>query len=329
MKFLISGLGSIGRRHLRNLLSLGQRDIILHRTRLSTLPDDELAEFPVEYDIQSALAHRPDAVIVSNPTALHLDVAIPAARAGCHLLLEKPVSHSLERVDELRSALQQGGGQALVGYQFRFHPGLRLAARLLQDGALGRPLAARAHWGEYLPAWHPWEDYRHSYSARADLGGGVVLTLSHTLDYLPWLMGRVEALWGFAARSNSLELDVEDLAEIGLRFAGGGLGSVHLNYVQRPPAHTLEIIGELGVLQWDNATGEVQVYTSGTQTWETFPVPPGFERNVLFIDLMRHFIAVAEGKEQPLCSLEDGLQAVRLSLAVLESSQTGRLVPLT
>src|SRR3990170_4702715 len=90
-KFLIAGLGSIGRRHLRNLNALGENDVVLLRSHRSTLPDEELAGFAIETDLAQALEkHRPAAVIVSNPTALHLDIAIPAAEAGCTLLLEKP-----------------------------------------------------------------------------------------------------------------------------------------------------------------------------------------------------------------------------------------------
>ncbi len=184
MKFLIAGLGSIGRRHFRNLRALGENDLVLYRTNRATLPNDELAGSPVETDLAQALAGKPDVVIVSNPTSLHLDTAIPAARAGCHLFLEKPISHSLERVDELAAAVRQSGSRVLVGFQFRFHPGLRKAAALLAEGAIGKPLAFHVHWGEYLPGWHPWEDYRQGYAARSDLGGGVVLTLSHPLDYL-------------------------------------------------------------------------------------------------------------------------------------------------
>jgi predicted dehydrogenase len=131
MKFLIAGYGSIGRRHLRNLLALGQKDIILYRTNRSTLSEDELAGFTVETDLRAALDHRPDAVIISNPTALHLDVAIPAARQGCHILMEKPVSHSLDRLDELKAALIEGRAKFLTGFQFRFHPGLRSVSSLL------------------------------------------------------------------------------------------------------------------------------------------------------------------------------------------------------
>lgn len=326
MRFLIAGLGSIGRRHLRNLQALGQRNIILFRTLRSTLPDDDLAGLPVETDLQKALGSGPQAVIVSNPTALHLPVAIPAAEAGCHILLEKPISHSMEGVPALAQALQHGGGRLLVGYQFRFHPGLQRIERLLRDGAIGRPLSLHAHWGEYLPGWHPWEDYRQSYSARQDLGGGVVLTLSHTLDYALWLLGPVEALWAFTSRHSDLELQVEDSAEIGLQFTSGATGSIHLDYYQRPPAHYLEIIGSEGTLRWDNEDGAVHLCRAPRAAWETFSPPPGFERNHLFMAEMRHFIDVVQGKTEPVCNLEDGRRALQLALAVLEAAQQGTRV---
>ena len=204
MKFLIAGLGSIGRRHFRNLIALGEKDIVLLRSHHATLSDDELTGYPVETNLDEALKkHKPDAVIVSNPTALHLDVAIPSAKAGCSILMEKPISHSLDRIDQLESALRQGGGQLLVGFQFRFHPTLQKATQLLKENVIGKPLSFHVQWGEYLPNWHPWEDFKNSYAARPDLGGGVILTLTHPLDYLRMLFGEVDSLWAFTERIQS------------------------------------------------------------------------------------------------------------------------------
>jgi predicted dehydrogenase len=330
MKILIAGLGSVGHRHLRNLLTLGEQDIILYRTHYSTLPDDELAPFPVETDLAAALAHKPEAVIIANPTALHLQVAIPAAEAGCHLLLEKPLSHSLDGLDQLELALQRGGGNVLMGFQFRFHPTLRKAAELLQAGAIGKLLSARAHWGEYLPGFHPWEDYRTSYAARDDLGGGVILTLSHPLDYLGWLLGEAEALWAFTGRLSGLELSVEDTAEIGLRFKNGTLGSLHLDYAQRPATHTLEIVGERGTLRWENASGKLSVYRAETEPagWEDFLLPAGFERNDLFLSEMRHFLALIRNEEKSICDYQEGIRSLRWALAAHQSAREKRLIEL-
>jgi predicted dehydrogenase len=335
-KFLIAGLGSIGRRHFRNLIALGEKDIVLLRSHRATLPDDELAGYPVETDIHEALKkHKPDAVIVANPTALHLDVAIPAAEAGCHILLEKPISDSLDRLDILQQAAQKNGSNILVGFQFRYHPTLNKARELIQANALGKILTVHAQWGEYLPQWHPWEDYRQSYAARADLGGGVIRTLTHPLDYLRYLIGEVESLWSFNGHISNLELDVEDVAEIGLKFASGAIGGVHLNYVQRPPRHTLEIVGTNGTLRWDNADGILHFSHSPAPfgsfsdnppapVTQTFSPPDGFERNQLFVSQTRHFIETVRGEKEPVCRLEDGIMALRLALAAKESATTHR-----
>lgn len=321
MKFLIAGFGSIGRRHFRNLKALGQNDVLFYRSGLSQLDDAELAGYIVETDLSAALAHKPDAVIVANPTGLHLGVALPAARAGCHILLEKPISHSLDGVADLRAAAKTSGSRILVGFQLRFHPTLQQAAQLLAAGSLGRPLSARAHWGEYLPNWHPYEDYRSGYSARADLGGGVVLTLCHPFDYLRWLLGEVNSVWASLARTGELEISVEDQAEIGLAFASGALASVHLDYLQRPAAHWLEIVCSQGRLHWDAATGILRQINLDSAEKEYAP-PAGFERNDLFLAQTRHFLDVVGGAE-PACTLEDGQRALEIALAAHRSDETG------
>ena len=318
---MIAGLGSIGRRHLRNLKALGEEDIVLYRSGRSTLQDDELEGYITETGLDAALAHKPDAVIVSNPTALHLNVAIPAAEAGCHLLVEKPISHNLERVDELLAAVKRGGGEVLVGYQFRFHPGLQAVKRWLTEGRIGKPISAHAHWGEYLPDWHPWEDYRQSYAARRDLGGGVVLTLCHPFDYLRWLMGDVVSVTSWTGQVGELDLEVEDIAEAILDFDSGAVGHVHLDYLQRPPAHRLEIVGTVGMVRWDNMDGYASIYQSAEGRWENSSLPGNFKRNDLFIAEMKHFIDVARGDVEPVCTLDDGVRTLRVALSVLSSEK--------
>jgi predicted dehydrogenase len=318
MKFLIAGFGSIGRRHFHNLLTLGERDIVLYHTHHSTLPDDELSNFPIETDLRAALAYNPEAVIISNPTALHLDVAIPAAQCGCHLLIEKPISHSMARLDEFQQIIEKNHNKVLVGFQFRFHPGLQKIKKLVDKGSIGELLSVHAHWGEYLPNWHPWEDYKQGYAARPELGGGVILTLSHPLDYLRWLVGEVDDISACTSHKG-LKLPVEDMAEIFLRFKNSVLGSVHLDYLQRPASHWLEIIGAKGTIRWDNSDGIVhlaQVIQDGTaNVWQDFPPPLDFERNSMFLDELRHFLAMIKGKTKPVCTLQDGIMALRLSLA--------------
>ena len=343
MKYLIAGLGSVGRRHFRNLVSLGEKDIVLLRSHRATLPDDELAGCPVETDLREALKkHKPNAVIVASPTSLHLETAIPAAEAGCHILLEKPISHSTERLDQLEKAVKESGSKILVAFQFRFHPGLIRAKQLISDGEIGRVISAHVHFGEYLPAWHPWEDYRKGYAARADMGGGVVLTQCHALDYLPWLVGKVKSVWGFTAKLSDLEVDVEDTAKIGLRFEGGALGSLHLDFNQQPPEHYFTVIGTKGTVKWNLADGATRIYRASAESlaistgmgikaggeWEEYPLDAGWERNLMFLEQMKHFVAVVNGEAEPACTLEDGARVMKLISAVHQSQNTGRLIEL-
>jgi len=130
---------------------------------------------------------------------------------------------------------------------------------------------------------------------------------------------------------------VEDVAEIGLKFAGGAVGGVHLNYVQRPPVHRLEIVGTGGTLRWDNADGILHFYkmpaafgsfsdNPPAPVVETFAPPEGFERNQLFLVQTRHFVESASGEVEPRCTLADGEQALRLALAAQESQKSGKVI---
>lgn len=194
MKFLICGLGSIGSRHLQNITELGYSDIILLRTGKSNIPSlDKYSKYQTFYNIEEALAQNPDICVISNPTSLHVKTAIIAANSGCHLFIEKPLTHSLKGLNELESVIKRKKLISLVAYQFRYHPHIKLLKKLITDTTkYGIPIYATAEWSEYLPDWHPWEDYKKSYASNSDLGGGVLLTQIHPLNYLNFLFGDIK-----------------------------------------------------------------------------------------------------------------------------------------
>jgi predicted dehydrogenase len=309
-------LGSIGRRHLNNLRALGCSKFVFYRTFQSTLSDVDAGAGSTTASLDEALSQRPTIAIVSNPSAKHIEVALAAAKAGCHLFIEKPLADSLEHCPQLALVAREKRLTTMIGCQFRFHPLLGSLRNSLHSGRIGEPLGARAEWGEYLPDWHPWEDHRKSYSARADLGGGVVLTLIHALDYLYWLFGEVRDVQAVTRSIPSLQTAAaDDWAEILLRFAGGPIAQVHLDYVQKPSVHRLCVWGDRGRAVLDFQAGELcWEATDGTIDIER--VPAGFERNTMFLDEMREFLdAVANGRPSSI-PLEQGIDVLDIALQV-------------
>ena len=168
-------------RHFNNLKKLGYINIYFLRTNKSNLDTSDINENNVFYDIDEAFTINPDIVFITNPTAFHVDIALRVARSGCHFFIEKPISNSLDRCADLLKIVNENNLITMVGFQFRFHPLLLDLKSLINEGELGNIFYVNSFYGEYLPDWHPYEDYKQSYSAKDDLGGGVILTLSHPL----------------------------------------------------------------------------------------------------------------------------------------------------
>jgi predicted dehydrogenase len=316
---LMVGLGSIGGRHLRNLRALGDHSILCYRTGQGSLCEKEFDGVVNEKDLRKALQHHPDIAVISNPTAIHMETALACARSGCHLFIEKPLSSNLEGCDELMRIVRENRLITMIGCQFRFHPLLSSLKKQLDTGKVGRVAGARAEWGEYLPDWHPWEDYRQSYSARRDLGGGVTLTLIHPLDYLYWIFGPVIQTKAMSSKVPSLGTEVEDdYAEITLRHRPGIISQIHLDYLQKPPVHTLTVWGEKGRALWDYHAGSlVWLDPTGAESRET--VSRGFERNDLFLEEMRHFLECVNGCRNTMVPLEDGIEVLKIASEALKS----------
>jgi predicted dehydrogenase len=260
------------------------------------------------------------AVVVANPTSLHAETTLEAVRAGRPVLVEKPVSDALVGLDTIQREASEQSVPILVGYQFRYHPTLRRVRDDIGAGRLGHVVSVQAHWGEYLPDWHPNEDYRRGYSARADLGGGAVRTLSHPIDYLRWVIGEVSDSTGFTAPAEGLDTDVEGVAAAALRFSSGALGTLSLDYAARPARHVLHVTGTAGSVEWDGFTGSARMWLAPAAEPTVTDPPAGFARNDLFLEEMRHFLACCAGDEDPACTLVDGVRALEIGLQILSGS---------
>jgi predicted dehydrogenase len=247
VRVLVVGLGAAGTRHVENARALG------HAVAACTARADATIE--TFADLDAAAGWEPDAVVVASETSLHAPAASWAVAHRLPVLVEKPLARTAAEARGVVAAADAAGVRVRVGYNLRFHPAVAaIRAALPQIGDL---LTLRAEVGAHLPDWHPGEDYARSYAARADQGGGALLTLSHELDYVLWLAGPVREVRGIATRVSALEVDVDDSAEVVCLHEGRILSSVHADFVDRSYNRRCRIVGSNGTLEWSWGEGVV------------------------------------------------------------------------
>lgn len=344
VRILFCGLGGIGQRHLRNLRALLGDALEVHAYRVrrqriklqDNLTVEEGADLEADYgvvvhhDLDAALAVNPQAVYICNPNSLHVPIALACARAGVAVFMEKPLASDLVGIGELLALVEQKKLLFYVGYNFRFHPGLQRLKALVEQGHFGNILRVSAEIGEYLPNWHKYEDYRQMYAARADQGGGVILSQIHEMDLIYWMFGLPETVLCHGGKLSNLEIDVEDTATSLMQYRGP-LGEfpihLHQDFIQRPPVRTFKIVGDGGYAEMDLISTSLKVYTAEGELVESSAFE-GFARNDMFRDQARHFLDCLQGHATAQVSLFDGLQSLRLALAARASLRSGAIVHL-
>jgi predicted dehydrogenase len=328
MHIVVIGSGSIGKRHLSNLHKLGVEKLSAVDVRSERLHEisQTITNLQKFTDVNQAL-NQPDldGAIICAPTCHHISVAHKVVERGLNCMMEKPLSHSLVGLEEVARGLEEQGLWMMVAYAMRFHPGIVKLKALLDESAVGRVLSVRAECGQYLPDWHPWEDYRNWYMSKEDQGGGAILDISHEIDYLRWFFGDVDDLIAVVTKVSDLDIDTDDLSEVILRFRNGVLGSLHLDLLQRAYRRTCTIIGTEGTIHWDYNASAVQIYAAPSGEWQTFKY--GSDRNAYFIEELKHFLACLRGEAKPAVDFEDGRKTLQVVLAAKQSSRERCWVP--
>jgi predicted dehydrogenase len=347
LKILFIGLGSIGQRHLRMIRKTRgeQDDIIAFRSRKTgseiVLDDNmnvlESRSLTQHYNIkeferlEDALGQQPELAFITNPTSLHVTTAIKAAQAGCHLFIEKALSDSEEGIDELIRVVDEKKLVALVGYQQKFHPGLIQIKKWLNKGSIGNIVSARFENGEYLPGWHPYEDYRKSFAATKELGGGVLFGMNHELDYIIHFFGMPDQVFATGGNLSELEVELEDTAQVISMFNSmkGTLPiTVTFDYLQSPPVKGGLIVGDKGKITWDYINNRAALIDRASKKEVEVWNDNQYQRNQMFISQLNHlFECVAQGK-QPATTIESARQSIKIALAARTSMDSKKIIDL-
>ena len=344
MKILMIGLGSIGQRHVRNIRQvLGDgAELLAYRVRgAKTTFTDKLqiregVDLEQEYgitsytDLNEALAQKPEIAFITNITSKHMECALQAAKAGCHLLIEKPLASDMEGVEELKALAAEKKLTVFMGFQNRYHPCVEVIKETVESGMLGKICYVDAEFSERLTTMHRYEDYRGTYMAQSVMGGGPVLNLQmHDLDILQWIFGVPKSVTAVMQKQSGLEIDVEESASAVFR-CGDGENSfpiyTHTDFLQYPPVHRFKVVGEGGRLEVDLNSTEYAIWL-GDERIRSGEYPD-FARNSMFLRELEDFLAAVRGDREVKIGLQSGIDTLRMAMAIKKADAEKREVAL-
>ena len=323
MHAAVIGYGSIGRRHVENLRELGVDEITVVRRKDANKAFSTPSDVAVVNSVEDALSTEPALAIVATPTALHLDASILCIDSGVPVLLEKPASDGYEQAKRFLKRVEQAEAFVAMAYCMRFHRAYCFAHDFLKSGGIGRVLYAKAWFESYLPDWHPWEDYRQSYAARRELGGGALRTLDHEIDFFIWCLGEPVSVSGTALASDGLETSAEDYAVILAEHPGQVRSTISLSLCRRDRSRGFEFIGETGTLSWDLDSGELSLCRGSATSPEILVTTSGDEIDKMYLRLLQSVINGVQG--EPVDRTPPSLEAGVATLRVVDQVEKARL----
>ena len=321
------GGGSIGKRHLRNLVTLG-----VEQVGLCEIDPDLRSSLtgklgvPGFADLDGGLDWEPDFVVIATPTHLHAEQSLAVARAGIDFFVEKPISHTPDYLYEILESAKRKRLVSLVACNMRFHPGPAKIKQLLSERRLGKVLFARIFCGSYLPDWRPGSDYRHNYAASNQTGGGCILDCIHEIDLAHWYLGEVSDVCCMAGHLSSLEIETEDVAALICRHKSGAITEIHLDYVQRTYDRGCQIVGELGSIAWDFKAGRVIFHDNESSQETAFPQPSNWQLNEMYLEEMKHFLGCIQTRSQTVFPVAEAISVMQTAFAAKESAINSRVI---
>lgn len=322
MKALIIGSGSIGLRHATSLRSLRPSvDITFlregDRADNATVP---LEDCKLGFSLEKELAERPDLVVIANPSSLHLRYLEAVINHNIPFYAEKPLVTSEHDLSALKKIILDSSFVPinLVGCNLRFLPSLQAVKEMLQAGNIGKLVRTSFVAGQWLPDWRPQQDYTQSYSAKKELGGGVLLDLIHEIDAAHWLLGDFESTCGVCGKFSNLNIETTDVASILLSRKSGPLVSIQLDYVSRMPVRNYTFVGDTGTIEWDLPKKQLLIHRSKQQTEETPFDPIDYDVPRTYMTAMNELLTAIDEGRPTSQSLDDGIAALETAFNVTE-----------
>jgi predicted dehydrogenase len=326
INILIIGYGSIGIRHHRVLKRIypNANIRVLKRKTPENLDDTTLC-----FDnTKDALRFQPEILAITNPASMHVDTGLNFIDKCKVVLIEKPLSINAKESKRLINKYGGKCNKVMIGYNLRFEKSLNYYRKLINEGAIGQPLFFECRVGQFLPTWRNNIDYRDSVSGKNSLGGGVCLELSHELDYVSWVLGKIKWVMADIKKQSQLEIDVEDTAMViaGLSFKNNQneiRGTISLDFIRQETVREFVVVGENGTLRWDGVRRAVDIYENNS--WDNLYIN-NEEVDATYIYEWMALINAVEGNKPSPISLAEGYEVMRVVDSIKESSASGKKI---
>ena len=341
-RFLIIGLGSMGKRRIRNFFyhKIKKENIVGVDPR-----KDRREEVVKRYGVrtfenfQKAVREfNPDVYIISTPADKHHIYFLHAARNKKHLFVEHPVSD--RGYKELMSIMDSSFVVA-PSCTLRFHPAVKIIKEILDKKKIGKILSFQYHFGQYLPNWHPWENFRDVYFSKKNTGacremfGFELVWLDFALG-----LGKISEITGFTEKLSDLQMTADDRYTALLKFENKISGNITIDLISKKPFRTLRIIGSDGVLEWEWQENQIRIFdkknldNNSKFKWKIINLKKGrSEKNYITTEEMYeeeigHFLNAIENKSKYPFTLKESLNYLKALFALEKSAKIKKFISL-
>jgi len=334
LKVLVVGLGSMGKRRIRNLQKLGYDDILGF-----DMQKERRRESSNKYKIKTfekigdALKCYPKAMIISTPPDLHLKYAKFAISNNIDFFME--LNHSSSHVKQIINKIKRKKIIAAPSCTMRYHPVVLELKKLLEKEKIGDVLQVHHYNGQNLKSWHPWEDYKKFFVSKRETGGAKEL-VPFELNWMIYLFSKIESVSANVEKISDLDVDIDDVYQVQIKFKNGIMGNLICDVISNPSFRETKVIGSKGVILCDFKKGIVQINTGGK--WRVKKIgmdevasgyigntPP---ENVYEKELKNFLFAVKHKKKYPF-SLNQDLQILKVLDIIELSSKKGKKITIS
>jgi len=321
----------MGKRRVRNLLhnKIPSKNIVGF-----DLKPDRRKEAEEKYGIRVCAdfmtafkEHNPDVLIISTPPDQHSRYYLFAAKHKKHLFVEATTVTTGYK--ELKKMLD-GSFVAAPSCTWRYLPAIKKIKSMIDSGAIGSIQTLQYHMGQYLPDWHPWEDYRQVYFAKKNTGACREMFPFELIWLNDIVQSRVERVSGFVRKLSDLDMPADDLYAAVLEYKNKVIGLMNIDVLARTALRTLRLVGSKGVLDWDWLNYQIKVFSVATKKWRTISLRAGgAEKNYvttedMYREEIKHFLDAILGKQPYPYSFAEDEQILNTTYALEKSSKTGK-----